>query len=412
MEGLIPRIFVNWQPKVTALVTALVVWLLVSNAMTTTKVIGNVAVRIVNIPPNKTVVGMGSNGLLRQRLTLTVTGNKDALDRLEHGDLEVVIDATGKESEWIGSVGRRNLISHNPEVNVAHHIDHIRYSQFIVHLTDLVTERVPVRINVPRGEPPAGYQFLDVWPRRLYHTVSGPREKLDELRKTGLELTFDLSSVSLSELDALSESQGFGADDEVRLPVPESWKLVTIPFLAEEKQPLNDPEAADLHIEFLRRELLPVAREIPVRVYYPLSILRDANPGNLALMQNDLIRLTEGIFTLSLPLYAQDVSRLFLDVCRDQLEIVVIASTDINQPLRWAVQLVDPWRLEDEYVRRMLPVGEETTPVRERFLRERFRAYMQQFSLYKRTGEMLRLESIRTPEGMMIEDVTLNQPKS
>ena len=405
MEGLIPRILVNWQPKAISVLTALIIWLLVNNTITSTRVVGNVAVRITNIPANKTVVGMGENGVLRQKLTLTITGSKDVIDRIEPSDLEVVIDASGKDKEWIGTVTRSNLVSHNPDVDISQHIDHIRHNQFIVRMTDMITKRIAIRVNIPRGEPPTGYQFLDVWPQKLYHTVSGPREKVEELKRSGLELNLDLSSVSLSDLDGLAEAQGLGTD-EVRFLVPPEWKTVAVPFLSEEQMAINDPDAANLHIEFLRRELLPVKREIPIRVYYPLRSANRVNPSTFSIIQSDLITARSGITTLALPLYAQEVSRLFLDVCRDQLEIVMIASANIDEPLRWAVQLVDPWRLEDEYVRRMLPAGEESTPLRDKFLRERFRGYMQKFALYKSNGQQLLLDSVREQTGISIQDIT------
>lgn len=405
MDGLRDRLLRNWQPKLTAIVGALVVWLLVNNSITTTRVVENVSVRVINIPAGQTVLGLQPHGTLRQQLTLTLTGSREILDRIEPGDLEVQIDASGQGSEWIAHVSRKNLVTTNPEIDISQGIDKVSHSEFIIKLSKLVTAKVPVRIRLPRGEAPRGYQFLDIWPQRLYHSVSGPEIEVTRLRRKGLELTFDLSDITGDELDELAETQEEGPDDEVRYIVPNSWKEVIIPFISDAPEELNDPEADKLHMDFLRRELLPVQREIPLRVFYALRGLERVNPESYSLKANNLVKLQQGIFTLNLPVYTRDVSRLFLDVCRDQLELVIIAPDDPSLSANWGVQFVDPRQLENEYIRRHFPRGGDSGG-RESYLRNRFRSYMQRFELYKSFERKLNLKVHRQGDGIVLVDMT------
>ncbi len=162
----------NWQRKLIALISATVIWLLVNHSITSTRVIPNVPIRIVNLPSDKTVQGLLPNGLLSKRVTLTVSGSKDVVDQLEPGDLEIIIDASNKGDEWIVQVSKKNLVGLNPDIDLLRNITQVTHNEFIIKLSRLITDKIPVMILPPIGEPPQGYQFLDIWPQRLTHTVS------------------------------------------------------------------------------------------------------------------------------------------------------------------------------------------------------------------------------------------------
>ncbi len=116
MEKVIKNLFLqNWQRKLVALLAALVVWILVNHSITDTKTLSNVPIRVVNLPPDKTILGMMPNGMLAKRITLTVSGSKEIVDELEPGDVEVVLDASQTdENEWVVQITRKNLVSLNP----------------------------------------------------------------------------------------------------------------------------------------------------------------------------------------------------------------------------------------------------------------------------------------------------------
>ena len=112
MKTLLIRLFIdNWVRKLISLILAMIIWMVVSHSMTTTKVVPNIAVRVINLQAHKTIEGMQANGILNKRVYLNITGNKAALDELSSKDLEVVIDAKDKSEEWIASITQKNLSS-------------------------------------------------------------------------------------------------------------------------------------------------------------------------------------------------------------------------------------------------------------------------------------------------------------
>ena len=164
MRSWLHRLFVeHWPRKLVAIVAAIVIWFLVSTSITVTRTISNIPVRVINIPKNMTIEGLQPNGLLKERMTLTMTGSKATLDTLVASDLEVVTDAEGRGERWTVEVTKRNLISLNPDIDLKRNLTSVSPGELTLQLSPLVTEKIPVQV-VPVGDPPKGYIFLDVWP--------------------------------------------------------------------------------------------------------------------------------------------------------------------------------------------------------------------------------------------------------
>ncbi len=383
MEGNVKKFFLDhWQRKLISLVAAICLWLVIERSITTTRTFTHVPVRVVNLPHDKTIRGLRPNGVLDRQLTLTLTGSKGVIEGIESADFEVVLDASGKEEEWIVKVGKKNLVSHSPEVDLMHSVTGLSQSDMIIRLSRLITDKVPVIVTVPKGEPPEGYQFLDVWPQKLTHVVSGPEEDVRQLQAKGIELQLDLSQLTSDDLDRLEVSK----NDEVNFVVPEKWKVVSIPFLHDMKQELNGPEARQLHINFLKQTVLPIEHKIPVHVFYSLDSSSRINPMTNPLLPSEWLVSYNGIMTVKLPLFANHVSRLFLDIVKNHLELMVLVF-DKEQKSSFPVitQFIDPKSLEDQYVALVLST-EPRDPHRqqqEHYVRARFRKYLQNFELYK-----------------------------
>jgi hypothetical protein len=402
MDSIVTKIFINnWPRKLISLIAALVIWLVVNQSITDTKIIRNVPIRIVNLPIDKTITGLLPNGILSKRITLTLSGTKDVIDELEPGDLEVLIDASSIDhAEWIVQINKKNLISLNPNIDLHNHITQVSNNEFVIKISRLVTAKVPVTVNRPIGDPPPGYEFLDVWPQKLMQTITGAEGEVQKIKENGLEVTFNLNDISKDELDSIKSPQQGLQNDEVSFFVPNKWKQVAVPFYNTIFEEINDPEAQTIRIDFLRQELLPVDRQVPIRVFYPLKNIAKINPETFPLQSSAPIVQTEGISVLNAKLYAKDVSRLFLDVVSDNIELVIIASpTSERELLQWSVEIIDPRQLENTYLALLfansanqkntaLPVSKK----REQQLRKRFREYLQKFSLYTDPEKKLSLE--------------------
>lgn len=377
----------HWERKVISAILSVVLWVLVNHSLTTHRLVENVLVRIVNIPPGMTVEGLQSNGVLSKRIPLALSGNKTYLEEITANDLEVVLDATDKSGEWIASISRKNLVSLNPDLDLHKAITRLSPYRLPVQLTKLVTEKIPIIVAYPIGEAPRDYQFLDVWPYQLSLTVSGPEAVVKQLKTKGLNLTFNLNNISRTELDEL---QGNTKMDEVSFPVPDDWKQISIPSLSDRPMEIDDPQAAQLKIDFVRCELHPLGKNLPVSLFYPPEHSQVINPETYGAAQGEIIQHLHGLNLIRKNLYAKGVSRLFAEVVHDMLEIaVILAPKSERHYLDWSVQFINSRLLEDRYVSILTSDSMEgsydpiTAKKREEYLRNRFRNYMNRFQLYK-----------------------------
>ena len=256
MESLINNLIVyQWQRKLWALAAALVVWFFVNYTITSSKTIPSVPIRVINLPTDKTIYGLLPNGFLSKRTPLTLTGTRDVIDQLEPGDLEIIVDVSNLPSDGIVQITKKNLISLNPKINLPKHVTSVSHPEFVIKMSPILTEKIPVLINPPDGQAPPAYEFLDIWPVKLFQTVSGPQEQVLDLKNKGLELTFNLNDISREQLDSLKGSGLY--DDEVSFFVPDTWKKVEIPFSMRGMEALNDPEAKNLQINFFASSCSP-----------------------------------------------------------------------------------------------------------------------------------------------------------
>lgn len=400
MENLIKSIFFHqWQRKLVAILTALVIWVIVNHNITETKTINSVPVRVINLPKDQTIHGLQSNGFLAKRITLTLTGTKDVIDALEPGDLEVDVDISNRPSEGIVKITKKNLVSLNPNINLSQHITDVAHPEFILKVSPVLTEEIPITIHQPIGNAPKGYEFLDIWPLTLNQTISGPQEQILNLKHQGLELTFNLDEITAEELKALPSGGNY--DDEVNFKIPEQWKKVTIPTPINSYVSLNDPEAKNLHITFLREEFFPLKNELTIHVFFPLKNSETINPETYPLSQNAFVKFKNYIPILTVPLYAKKVSKLFLEIVKDNMVLELVAAPrSEREKWEWSVGFIDSSRLEDTYVAFLLGNNKSGTSSsqsksmeREKYYRQRFRKYMQQFRFYLLSQRKLEIDS-------------------
>ena len=407
----------NWQQKAVSFILAIFIWVVVNESITITRTIPNVPIRLKNLQQDQTAEGLLPNGYLSRRISLTMTGNRSLLDDLDANDIEVILNASGEASEWIATIGKKNLVSLNPDLDISSGITRVEHSELIISLSKLVTEKIPIHIGKPIGEPPEGYQLLDIWPQQLTYSLSGPEDQVAELMKKGLSLDFDLNAISREELDALETSQHRSQRDEVVFFVPDSWKKVMIPIHNNALEPIKDPEARKLHITFLRKKAIPLGQSLPIRIFYPPNVSNTINPSTYGLSVKDSLIKRHGLDILNFPVLAMNVSQLFLDVVQDNLELTIIATPkNLREHLRWTVQFIDPIALEDRYVTRSLndELGSNrkvlNPTLREKQLRERFRHYMRSFQLYKNEASQLLLEIELQGTDVTVQDITPASP--
>lgn len=403
--------FQHWQRKTIAIICAIFVWLLVNHSITVTRTFNGVSIKVINLPFNRTIEGLLPNGTLNQKVSLSLTGTKSAIEKLIVQDLEILIDASKVLDDAPIVISKRNLHILNPEVDLRQITD-VEHNNFTLHLTNLITENIPVNINKPIGDPPQGYQFLDVWPQVLVQTVSGPEDQVKNLKKKGLDLTFNLNEITPSELDTLYNSN-ISQDAEISFYIPQEWKRIAIPFRNYELEDLNDPDSKQLKITFLKSEHLAIDRELPIRVFYPPIHSKTINPNTYSLEINALTNIKYGLTLLTLPVFVRGVSRSFLDIVKDSIEITINAQPITDSDfLPWSVEFINPHDLENKYVKLMMAsfadkqVQDLHPKQRKQYLRNRFRHYMREFELLKMDEKKLKLEIELQQKSISIRDIS------
>lgn len=406
METLISKILNNWQHKIVAFLIALVVWLFVHHSITSTKTIPGVPIRIVNLPPDKTIQGLLPKGILNKRIALTLSGTKSVIRELEPGDLEVLIDAADidlNREDWVVVLTKHNLVSLSPDIDLAHNITDVAHTEFILKISRLVSAKVPINILKPIGEAPEGYELLDIWPQKLMQTLSGPEEAIENLKVHGLELVFDLNQITHAELDAIQNAHLNTQEDEISFYVPNHWKEVAIPFHNNVLEEINDPAAQYLHIDFLKKEYLPIDNQVPLRVFYPLKTLAEINPETYSLIKSEKIQEHQGVYILNQKIYTQNVSKLFINIIKAFLEVVIVAAPKHERELlQWSAEVIAPQELEDLYVAYLIGDKKDENDkeksllqrqLQEPLLRKRFQDYLKKLTLYTSPNQQLHIDS-------------------
>ncbi len=390
--------YLNWQRKLVALILAIVVWILVNHAITVTIALHHIPIKVIHLPPGKTIEGLRPDSTLDRDLTLHITGSKRVLDHITSSDLAVLVNAANKGNEWIVTIRKNELVSLNPSIDLFRNITSVSHENFIIKLSNLITEEIPVFISQPIGSPPDGFQFLDIWPRKIFFKVRGPEDEVKKLKLKGLKLTFNLNEISQRTLNELYNEQKNHLHDEISFRIPQAWLKVHQPSLKEKNiEILSSKDTEVLRIDFIKQHLIPLDTYLPIEVFYPLRLSREINPLNFYLLPNTTIKEINGISVLNLALYAHSVSHQFLDTIRDNLQITITATPNKNRQLPWSLEFINFKYLEDRYVNTMLsdPTDPKLNPLspssREEYLRHRFQRYIQTFQLFIAPNKPLKM---------------------
>lgn len=404
----------NWLQKLVSLGFAIIIWALANQSITVTRTFHNIPIRVIDLAPEQTVIGLQANGLLKKKVAMMITGNKSVVEKLRPSNLEIVISAKGRTESWIETIDPYNLVCLDTDIHLRKNIKSVTSEDIFIRLTQFVTEDVSVTITKPIGRAPKGYEYLDTWPKYLVQKVSGPKEYVSSLKDHGLELTFNLNKVSFEELDRNRLAQG--NLDEVVYLVPEDWKKVYIPF-DNSYMELNDPQADFLRLLFLKQEFIPLNINLPVLLFFPVENSQLVNPQNCYLEENAPLVLNHGIYQMDLPLYVKDVSHLFLDVVKNNITLTIIMEPPVKSQrehfIHWAVEFLDEKTLENTFVQAVMAQEQKTNKhmiLDEAGIRHRFREYLRKLTLFDQNGEPLALTA-RTSGNKVIIQVTSSSLK-
>jgi hypothetical protein len=225
-----------------------------------------------------------------------------------------------------------------------------------------------------------------------------------------------VSDISKSQLDEISMKTETPSE-VISFYVPDQWKQINIPILSDAPIEIDDPQAKALRIDFIRCNLLEINQPIQLSLFFPPDYLDQLNPQNTTIAPNELVQFNRGTPLISYPLYANGVDSLFLETVREMIEIVIIVTPKTERKLLdWSVQFVNPRLLEDRYVATLMPDVSDRDirllqpTLREEYLRNRFRSYMNRFQLFRSDDSKFELTAFLSGNQIIIQEA--NKPAS
>lgn len=401
MKSLLKKIFLdNWLRKILSFILALITWIFINHSLSITKIIHDVPIRVINLPKDKAIKGMQSDGLLLDTMPLEIQGNKNLLDRITKSDLEILVDLKdNKKEDYKTLITKNNIVSKNSTINIERTIKKLKHQELSIQLSKFVIEKIPLIVTQPIGEAPKGYQFLDLWPYTLYVTVSGPEDIIKNLKVTGLKLTFNLNSISESELDAIDSSRKRGNREVVSYFVPTAWKKINVPDISVSPIDVDDPNAKALRIDFIKKDFIPIISPIPIVLFFPSKTSDKLNPSKISVANSEYIKKINGIDMISIPLYVQGASQAFVDTINENIFIlIVVEPKEDKEKLEWNLQPIFPKDLEKIFIKKIInqKTNDEALDLQphitEEYLKVRFRSYLNKFRLWVSPTEKFNLK--------------------
>jgi hypothetical protein len=384
MKDLFKRIFIDhWQRKTISLLLAIGTWFLVHHSMTSTKIVSNVLVKVINLPTGKTIEGLLPGNILHDRISLGVTGNKHFVDELTNQDIEVILDASNKGDEWIATISKKNLICFNPDIDIMQTIQKVDHKDFIIKLCPMFSACIPVNVSVSSEELLLGYRLLDVWPREFFITLTGSEKKIHEIEKRGLQLNLNLNNISPHDLIVLQKEN---SSEVISYCPPPSWKFIDIPELFDLPVQITDPQVEKLRIDFVQDQVYSLGIPLPVHLFYSSSTLPSSS---LSLKTTPgVVEEKQGTFFYLPSLFVRGVSHSFLHLIQNHLELVLFPS---EKNWRWTIDIVGKQELLKKFIHQ-----EKTRHPKEADLDEylflQFQKSLNSLHFYQNNDEKLELE--------------------
>ncbi|MBN2478747.1 MAG: hypothetical protein JXA94_00810 [Parachlamydiales bacterium] len=401
MKSLLRKLFIdNWQRKLLAFTLALITWIFVNNSLVFTKTLTDVPVKIANLPEGKTIKGIKTDNFLGNTIILILTGNKKTIEKITSKDLYVLIDVKDSDDGFTTIITKDNLVALNPNLKIKKAIKAVKPVEISIELTTLITEKIPVFLEDPNGEAPNGYDFLNIWPYQLYITISGPEEIVKKLKTKGIDLTLDLNSITEEELNTITSETKNGKKNIVSYYIPTSWKKVYIPEISSSLIEIDDPLAKLIRIDFIKQVFLPFDFPIPISLFFPINTSETLNPSTISVEEKEYIKKINGIDVLDMPLFVDGINEQYLNIIKDRIQIQILVEN--NNKLKWTVELVDSYSLENTYVNANfnnqynLPTGnyrsEAEIKLKKHLLQFRFRRLFKKFKLCTSKDNQLDLD--------------------
>ena len=173
----------NFGLKIVAVTLAVMTWFFVKTITSQTRVIEDVPLD-VRVKPGMSLMQSGAN-----TVSVTLSGTREDVRQVQHGDLRAALDLTHEETIGKDLTVRLSpkMIKHPPRVRVVEVVP----LEVTVRIDQMIDKELPVQSQL-MGEPMAGYGVERVLIRPQSVRMKGLKSQLDKL--VGIEtLPVDLT---------------------------------------------------------------------------------------------------------------------------------------------------------------------------------------------------------------------------
>ncbi|MCH9633534.1 MAG: hypothetical protein S4CHLAM7_02620 [Chlamydiae bacterium] len=141
MKTLIKSFFLNnWQRKLISFLLAIIIWLLVNHSLISEKTYSNIPVKIKNVANGMVIPGLKTDGNLEDTINLKIVAYKKVLDQLSPDDIQVVLDASSKDTDWVAIIQKKEVKFSNSLINPYPYIRTIEHEPFVISVVKSTSE--------------------------------------------------------------------------------------------------------------------------------------------------------------------------------------------------------------------------------------------------------------------------------
>jgi YbbR domain-containing protein len=398
MRSILKKIFIaNWQRKLISLILAIIVWLLLNNLIITTKSFNEIPVKVTSMPSGFTMDHMLSDNYLDFKVPIQITGKKNFLDSISSSDLEIVVDGQHKIKDWIVQLNKNNLKIKSSKKDFLKNIKSIEHDEFILKPTNIISEKCSVLVNV-KGNPPIGYEFINVYPRTFHITVYGSQRSIEKIKKEGIYLNVDLNMISEEDLESIIEDDHLQTKDEIIFSVPNSWKKINLPSQLNSYYQLDNSNSELLYINLIKKNPVQISNSLPISFFINPKQNLKSLIHNYEIVENEYITKVNDIYLLKMPIYVSGVSDILLNLIKDMIQVSIFPSNkNSSTKYNWSCQIINVKKIEEEYVQKASQIYLNHSTINQdpnyiSTLKNLFKASVNNFKLCTKDGKDLSLD--------------------
>jgi hypothetical protein len=174
----------------------------------------------------------------------------------------------------------------------------------------------------------------------------------------------------------------------ISFPVPNAWKFVEAPALSNSPLLIDDSSISQLHIDFIQKEMFPLGMFLPIHIFYSAETFSSFTYSLDTIENQGVIEEKNGIFFFTTPLFVRGVSRSFLNLIKNRLELVLFPSGDT---FTWSIEPQGYSELAQEYASQEKMRCPLNSPPEEYFI-DLFQKYLHSIRFYQSDDEELQLQ--------------------